>query len=101
MTPPVVAITQINLSVRKLPTGCWLVTCPEWQCDLITHNATKAVALLLAEIETHNDEIKTGRLAWWKTADGFAKQTNGTRLRKEAWPKPPPSFYGQRRVEVF
>lgn len=50
-------IEKFTVALEKGPgTATWRVTCREWRCELYTRNPTKAVALLVSEIEDHNQE---------------------------------------------
>ena len=85
---------QASITITaKLEGGKWMVRCPEWKCFLTSDSLTRAVAILCAEIESHNDECE-GKppihkdYNLWADANGFA------RLRPEAWPKAPKKLRG-------
>lgn len=89
--------TQITIHARLVSKDTWEIRCPEWKCVLHNRNLTNGVALLVAEIESHNEEEKTGEPGWFSKDFDFNKwaEKNGmTRLRAEQWPKAPRRTFG-------
>ncbi len=66
--PPDSIVAKVTLNLEMDPeTMIWSIYCPEWgRCELHDRNLTRSVAILLAEIETHNEEIIQGEPDWSK-----------------------------------
>ncbi len=45
----------LTINAKQTATG-WQVECPQWKCTIQDKSLTRAVALLCAEVEQHNDE---------------------------------------------
>lgn len=80
-------------SSQEHPDGTWSVHCPQWKFHGHHKNLTRIVAMLVAEIESHNDECE-GYPPVHKNFAEWCAQNGLLRLRKEHWPKPPPVLRG-------
>ena len=56
---------EINIkAVMISPPNMWRIWCPEWKYEGVVSGLTKGVALLLAEIEDHNNEEQKIEYEW-------------------------------------
>jgi len=92
--PPDDPQTEVTIQA-KLQDGIWSVYCPQWKCQLHHKNLTRVAAMLCAEIESHNAECE-GHFPVHKDFNAWASKNGMAELRKEAWPKPPPTLRGKK-----
>lgn len=59
-------IREVTLTARMDDKGVWEINCPTWKCQLYSKNLTKQASIILAEIETHNEEILQDEPDWSK-----------------------------------
>ena len=88
--PPDDPMESVTIVAKLDAKGIWSVHCPEWKCELHDKSLTRAVAILCAEIENHNDECNgepTTQILFekWLDRKGMAK------LKPEQYLKPAPA----------
>lgn len=64
--PPDHIIREVTLTATLAANGTWEINCPTWNCQMHSKHLTKQAAVILAEIETHNEEILQGEPDWAK-----------------------------------
>ena len=64
--PPDKIIREVSLTATLNDMGVWEINCPTWKCQLFSKHLTKEASIILAEIETHNEEILQGEPDWTK-----------------------------------
>ena len=83
-------VSELDIKCRFVG-GSWHVTCKQWKFGVGTQNLTRTVAILLAEIEHHNEY---GCAFDW---DKFCEREGLTKLSAEAQPTPPPKMFGRNK----
>ena len=85
--PPDEKIAHVTLRA-ELRGDTWSIACPQWDCEIPDKSLTKGAALILSEIETHNEQIEREEKQLPKEPHYSAIPKNGRHHWRDAYPIP-------------